>query len=194
MSSIAPFLDNSPMSQSILTTEPRTVTAGDTIKWQRTLPDYPASAGWVLKYALRGPSVIDITADDSQLVSVLSSASAVWVAGDYYMQGFVVKGSEQYTVYSGPVTVRPNLAAISGVYDGRSHVKRVLDAIEAVIEKRASKGDQQITIDGTMLSKMTAEQLMLIRNRYAREYRAELAANGIQNGKKSGNRILTRFV
>ena len=34
------------------TTEPASLQAGDTLRWQRTLPDYPASEGWVLSYRL----------------------------------------------------------------------------------------------------------------------------------------------
>jgi hypothetical protein len=32
------------------TSEPVRITAGDTVAWTKALPDYPASAGWVLKY------------------------------------------------------------------------------------------------------------------------------------------------
>lgn len=180
-------------AMDIQTLEPSVITAGDTIQWSRSLPDYPASAGWTLKYALRGPAVIDIVADATQLVTVAASASSAWVAGDYFIQGFVVKGTSQYTVYSGRITINPNLALAGANYDGRSHAKRVLDAIEAVIEGRASRGDQETTIDGTRLVKMTAEQLRGLRSYYRNEYQSELRRENVKNGKRSGRRVLVRF-
>jgi hypothetical protein len=193
MASIVTPLQNGRMSSIVPTIEPNIITAGDTIQWSRSFPDYPSASGWVLKYALRGPSVIDITADASQQVIVLASTSSAWVAGVYSVQGYVVKGAEQHTIYSGTMIIRPNLINVSGIYDGRSHARRVLDAIEAVIEKRASKGDQQTTIDGIMLNKMTAEQLMMMRARYQRECAAEQRVTDRLDGKKSGRRVLMRF-
>jgi hypothetical protein len=40
---------------------------------------------------------------------------------------------------------------------------------------------------------MTVEQLLKLRSHYRTLYRNELAAENVGNGKKSGNRILTRF-
>lgn len=177
----------------IPTLEPSAVAAGDTIQWSRTLPDYPASAGWTLKYALRGPAIVDIVADATQLVTVPASVSSSWVAGDYFILGFVVQGTTRYTVYSGTITINPNLALAVANYDGRSHAKRVLDAIEAVIEGRASRGDQETTIDGTRLVKMTVEQLRGLRSYYRNEYFAEVRRENVKNGKRSGRRILMRF-
>lgn len=193
VASLCYSLQNGRMSFTVPTFEPNIVTAGDTIQWSRSFPDYPAASGWALKYALRGPFAIDITADSNQQITVLASASSAWVAGVYSVQGYVVKGTEQHTIYSGTMIIRPNLINVSGVYDGRSHARRVLDAIEAVIEKRASKGDQQTTIDGIMLNKMTAEQLLMMRARYQRECAAEQRVTDRLNGKKSGRRVLMRF-
>lgn len=181
------------MSAPIPTIEPSTVTAGDTVKWQRSLPDYPASAGWLLKYALRGASAIDITADSNQLVNVPSSVTSSWAAGSYSVQGYVTLAGEQHTVYQGPLTIAPSLVAAGADYDGRSHAKRVLDAIEAVIEGRAARGDQEMTIDGTRLVKMSVEQLKTLRVYYRREYQAEQRKLAVASGKKNGRRVLMRF-
>lgn len=184
------------MSIPVSNIEPAVITAGDTITWSRSLPDYPASGGWVLHYALRGATAIDIIAAASgadHLVAVAPAASAGYADGLYTMQGYVTNGSARYTIYSGPITIRPDLAASSTAYDGRSHVKKVLDAIESVIEGRATKGDQQLTIDGTTLVKMTAVELLALRTRYQGEYRKELQAARVAQGKNSGRKIVTRF-
>lgn len=177
--------------------EPSSVTAGDSIIWTKSLPDYPASSGWVLSYALRSRTTsVTITASASginHLVSVPAATSAGWQAGLYSWQAYVSKGAERYTVATGNLLIRANLAAAGANYDPRSHCKRVLDAIEAVIEGRASTGDQQITIDGTQLVKMTSEQLIALRSRYLLWHREEQAAERIAAGLGSGRNIKMRF-
>ena len=39
-------------TMAIVTTEPTSITAGDSVAWTRSLSDYPASAGWSLAYTL----------------------------------------------------------------------------------------------------------------------------------------------
>lgn len=178
----------------IPTIEPSTATAGDTIQWSKSLPDYPASAGWVLKYALRGVvGTLDITATVSG-PSYLATGVMPAVAGDCTLQGFVTNGSEKHTIYIGTIKLTPDISALAGTYDGRSHAKRVLDAIEAVIEGRAGKGDQELTIDGTRLVKMSAEQLKLLRTYYRNEYTAEQRAENVRNGRGSGRKVVVRFM
>jgi len=173
--------------------EPASATAGDTVQWSKSLPDYPSSAGWSLKYALRGVNgSLDITATVSG-VSFLASGVMPAVAGDYTLQGFVIKSAEKHTIYEGKFRLTPDISAISGTYDGRSHAKRVLDAIEAVIEGRATRGDQEMTIDGERLVKMTAEQLKLLRTYYRNEYAAEQRAENIRNGRGNGRKVVVRF-
>jgi hypothetical protein len=64
------------------TTEPSRVTAGDTIAWTKSLPDSPASSGWILKYRLiNAAGKIDITATaagNDHAVSVPAATSAAW--------------------------------------------------------------------------------------------------------------------
>lgn len=184
------------MSLPIPTTEPNIITAGDTITWARNLPDYPASGGWVLNYALRGVAAIDIaaTADgDNHLVNVGSADSSGYADGVYSLQGYVTNGTDRITILSQTITIKPDLVAATAGYDGRSHVKKTLDAIEAVIEGRAGKGDQELTIDGTRLVKMTATELLELRSRYKSEYRKELQLARVAQGKNSGRKIVTRF-
>lgn len=168
------------MSLPIPNIEPSVITAGDTITWSRSLPDYPVSSGWVLKYALRGPTAIDIVGGSvggNHLITVDNIASALYVEGNYTVQGYVTNGSSRVTVYSGSITIKPDLVTAAAGYDGRSHVKKVLDSIEAVIEGRASRGDQELTIDGTRLVKMTTDDLLKLRLTYFNLYRQETNAN-----------------
>ena len=64
----------------IPTNEPSTIIAGDTIRWLKTLTDYPASDGWVLGYTLVNAAarlVLGSTAQgDSHLVNVSATTTA----------------------------------------------------------------------------------------------------------------------
>lgn len=176
--------------------EPLQVAAGDTIQWKRSLPEYSASDGWVLHYALRGPAIIDITgtADGSDhLISVPSSIDPAWTAGEYTVQGYVTNASgERHTVYSGRMTVTPNLAAIdSGTYDGRTHAQKVISAIEAVIEGKASKDQMDMQIDGLRITRIPFETLLQIRTRYRLELAAEIRKENRRQGR--GSRRIIKF-
>lgn len=180
----------------IPTNEPLVVTAGDTIEWKRTFDDYPASAGWVLTYALRSASSsIDITASadvDDHLVSITAATSAAYVADTYSWQAYVTKGIERFSVDKGTLTINPDFAA-AGTYDNRTHVKKVLDAIEAALESRASKEQLSYTINGRALTLLTPAELMEARSRYQVEYRSEQAAERIANGLATTKRVGVRF-
>ena len=52
---------------------------------------------------------------------------------------------------------------------GDSHAQTVLDAIEAVIENRASLDQQSYTIAGRRLDRMPIADLLMLRDRYKAE-------------------------
>lgn len=182
---------------TIPTTEPTQVRAGDTVKWTRSLSDYPPTT-WTLSYALRGvPGEIDITASDNgdgtHLVSVPPATSAAWEPGIYPWSAKVTDGTDVYTVDQGTIEVLEDLSAIAGSHDGRSHAKKTLDALEAVIQKRASRSDLSYTIAGRTLQNMTPKEIRdewsFWKSRVVMEARAERIANG----EAGGGRILARF-
>jgi len=129
------------MPAAIPTSEPPFLTAGDTWTWTRSFPDYPASSGWELSYALTSSTAqVAITASasgDDHLVSVAAAITAAYTAGDYSWQAYVTLDAERYMVDSGRVTVRPNLAAASSGYDGLATGDPT--AAEVQIEGRALK-------------------------------------------------------
>lgn len=177
--------------------EPTQITAGDTISWSRSLPDYPAGT-WILNYSLLSLSgsiqIASVASGADHLISVDMATSSAYVPGTYSWQAWVTNGIERYPVGTGSIDILADYAAFgSGAADTRSHVKKVLDAIEAVIEGRASAGDQQLSIDGTTLIKMTVTELLALRYSYQAEYRLERQRARIAGGKNSGRKIVTRF-
>lgn len=161
------------------TIEPVSVTAGDSISWLQSLSDYPASSGWALKYALRSTAgKIDLTSaasGDDHLITVTPAASALWTAGTYQFQKYVEKGSaetlQRVTLGLGSMIVAASLAAMTTATDTRSWARRSLEAIEAVIEGRASRSDKSYQIDfgGNRQSceSMTIKELLAARDDFA---------------------------
>jgi len=141
------------------TTEPTIFTAGDTVAWEISLADYPASTGWTLKYrllSLAGKLDITSTANgDKHAVSISAVTSATYPPGDYQFQKYVEQGSGagliRHTLVGGTITIAPDLSAAAVPTDTRTFNKKMLDAIDAVLEGTASQAELQTetTIDGT---------------------------------------------
>lgn len=183
---------------TIPTTEPTRVRAGDTVKWTRALSDY-LPATWTLSYALRGlPGEIDITAsdngDDTHLVSVVPSITAAWKPGGYNWSAKVTDGSDVYTVDMGTIEVLEDLSAIAGSHDGRTHAKKTLDALEAVIYYRASRSDLSYSIAGKSLQNMSHQELRKEWEFWGQQVALEERAERIANGKGHGGKIKLRFI
>ena len=77
--------------------------------------------------------------------------------------------------------------------DLRSHAKKVLDAIEAVIENRATVDQSSFSIAGRSLSRMSIDELLTLKNRYKAEYLKEIKEARIKNKQRSGNTIGVKF-
>jgi len=180
----------------IPTTVPVAVTAGDTLQWRISLADYPASAGWTLKYRLiNAGHKYDITAatdGDDHLVIVPAATSAAYAAGDYSWQGYVERGAERFTVATGSLTIHPDLAAQAAGLDTRSHARKMLAAIESWLESR-DPGVAEYEIAGRRMKYIPKNELIALRSKYQFEVQREEAAERVKNGLAAGNRLLVRF-
>lgn len=179
------------------TTEPREITAGDSIRWRRSLPEHPPADGWTLKYALvNAGGNISITAvpdGGDFLVEVSPTDSGGWVSGDYTWVAYVEKSGERRTVDRGEIRVHPNLAALTGGYDTRSHARRMLDAVCAVLEKRATATHLSYQHDGRQLQYIPHSELLELKEHYAREVAKEEALERARKGLSRRNRVLVKL-
>lgn len=182
---------------------PSTFRAGDTLSWTESISDYPASAGWTLAFVLTkyGQSLITITAStsgDDYAISVLPATSRPWIPGIYSWQAYVYKESgdlitEKYTLEFGQVTILPDITQAILTTDIRSHAKKVLDAIELLLEGKSTADVLSYSIGGRSLSKMSPEELIKWRSFYKTEYERELEAEAIAQGLDNPRRIGIRF-
>jgi hypothetical protein len=194
--------------------EPLEIIIGDTITWIRRnvqaayendastieYADIKASAGWTLKFTAVGRlGIVAITAaadpdnSDDFKFTATAAVTAAYVAGDYKWQLTATKTTTRYTIAEGWVTLLDNIAVRTALYDNRSHAKKVLDAIEAVIEGRASQDQMSYQIGGRSLSKTPIPDLIKLRSLYKDEYEGEVATARISAGLASKRKILTRF-
>ena len=159
------------MSIIALTAEPSSLFAGDSINWQITVADYPASAGWTLKYNAVGSSgrfALSGAADgDQHIISAASAVTGAYPPGIYSLIKYVTNGTDQITLERLPLTVLANLAAATTASDTRTANEIVLDAIDAAIAGSASTDQKRIRIDNTDIERFPRAELQKLRNDYA---------------------------
>ena len=183
--------------------EPSTLVLGDYWAWKRDdLADtYPISS-YALTYEFHNDvggggvnkfTLTAIEANDTYYIEAASSSTTGYAIGDYIWEAYITKtaDSNRVMVDSGRTTITQNLADTNA--DLRSHAKKVLDAIEAVIENRASMDQSSMSIAGRSLSRMSIDELMTFRDRYKAEYLKEIKLARIRNGQGTGNTPKVRF-
>lgn len=184
---------------NIATNEPTELRAGLTWQWTREdLVDYPAST-WTLKYWLKKTGAtganlsIPAVADGDYFdVTVAASTTATYTAGEYTWVAVVTAGSEAFEVDHGRLTILPRYDAASNL-DDRSHARVVLEAIEAVIEGRASKDQEEYTIGNRSLKRTPMKDLREMHTYYANKVAAEEAEDRLDAGEVGGRRLLARL-
>lgn len=182
-------------------TEPEELVIGDRWLWKRQdlVVDYP-TADYALSYTAdkqgAGSTSFSITASETggiYVVEVASATTAGYTAGIYAWQAYITRASDsqRVSVARGTWNVIANLSASTA--DPRSHVKKVLDAIEAVIESRATVDQMAYTIQGRSLSRTPLPDLLKLRDTYKAEYAAEINNERRKQGKPARNRLLARL-
>jgi hypothetical protein len=185
------------MTAPVPTTEPASVVAGDTLTWKRSLSDYPATT-WTLKYRLiNSAGKFDITAAASgtdHLVTVISTTSATYTAGDYTWTAWVEKTGERVTVGSGTITIKPNIAALNTL-DGRTEAAKILDQLMAAYTSyTASNGHvAEYEIAGRRMKYRSAAEILTQINLWEARVASEKRAERIASGLSAGNKVLVRF-
>lgn len=179
---------------TIPTSEPASLNAGDTARWLKALPSYPATDDWVLAYALVNAGqriAFTATAQGSDhLVNVPAATTTAWAPGTYDYRASVIRAGDVFTVATGRITIEP---AFGAAVDARSHARRTLQAIEATLEGRASSATAEYQIAGRQMKYIPVPELLTLRDRYRRDVRAEDAADRIKAGLGNPGRIYVRF-
>lgn len=178
----------------IRTTEPVSITAGDLVKWTKALDGYSPGDGWVLSYAFVCATDQHIctatnNGDGTFLATLSAAETAALIAGVYNWQAFVTSGTERHRVGEGTLEVLPNYAAsaLSTGLDARSHNKKVLDAIEATIEGRATRAQSSMNIADRSITLLSLEELIKARDHYRLQYAREQRLARLRSGRSPGS-------
>jgi hypothetical protein len=166
---------------------PERVTSGDTVSVALAAlsVSYPVGL-YTLQVVVRGGAANPITADLADSGGLQSGdldfAGAAAGSYSYVIKATRVSDDVVRTVERGTLIVD----ADPTTQDTRSHAERTLDAIEALIEGRATTDVASYSIAGRSLSRMTPDELVKWRS----VYRAEVAAQR-NAGKPNGGRKIT---
>lgn len=182
------------------TSEPNELQLGDFWAWKRIdlSTDYP-TASYSLSYEFNlvdGSTAANFTltateSNDEYIIETSNTTS--YTSGEYNWVAYITRSSDSARIKltEGFTEIQENYATTTSSI--RSHAKKVLDAIEAVIENRATMDQSSMSIAGRSLSRLTIDELLQFRDRYKAEYLKEVKKARIKNKKDSGNTIKIRF-
>jgi hypothetical protein len=175
--------------------EPTTVYAGDTLTWTREVPGY-AAPEWTLNYALVKAGKLYTFSSTPQgaahQVAVASSVTATWQAGEYTLTPYVTRSGERVTL-PGAMRLMVKANPLGAAVDPRSHARRTLDAINAVMEGRATDDVAAYQINGRSLTKMPIADLIAFQSHYRHLVAAEDKEAALEQGFGTNSRIRVRF-
>ena len=167
--------------------------AGDSFKYEAVYSGFSAGEGWsaVLVIVNHDYSFsIDATVSgDSYTFAADGAVTSNWSPGEYRIAVRVENGLDRLTVESGALSIMPNLFAGGAVE--RSHVEKVLAAIEATLEGKATHDQQQLMIGGRSIMRLLPQHLLMWRDRYKKELADMKAAERL--GRKPGRAVKVRF-
>lgn len=175
---------------------PSRLVAGDTLRFEAALSDYPADSGWTMTVIIiteNARYTLNSTASGSNhLVDVAATATVKWRPATYRYTAFVERAGERYTVDQGIIEVAPDFVTTSST-DLRNHVEKVLAAIEATLEKKASRDQMEISFQGRQLKHLQPSELLAWRDKYRAELVSLRKQAAIEQGQTHGGLIKVRF-
>lgn len=171
--------------------EPERITAGETVRWRKSLAEFPAGP-WKLKYTLQaaGKVVITVATVADGTVHAVEADSSHWAPGVYLLTGFVEAEGKRHVVHRGTVSILPDPRWPIG----STHASRTLELIEAALEGRIPNGLESTNIDGQALNRIPITELHRLRDKYRREVKAEADALRAEAGQKIRRTVGIRFV
>lgn len=183
----------------IPTREPEIFAAGDSLIFQRTLPDYPPAEGWSIIGTLTDSAGVpqanfeSAASGAAHLVSE-DGFAATLEPGDYVLSEFAVKGAERHRVYYGQLVLQANLGDAAVDEPQTTHAQRMIPILEASLEALEAQGT--LVSADVQRSAFVWEQRDKTLNRLNqyREKRAnEINQSRVANGRANANNLLPVF-
>lgn len=173
-------------------------TAGETVNYTQSFADYDPTTDTLVFDCVTDGYKFSITATDngdgSYLINAPFATTDSFKPGVYSYQAHITTAASVRTfVEFGTFEVSPKFADMPSGYDDRSHVKKVLDALEATLENKASQDQLSYSIAGRSLSRMSPSELIEWREKYKAEYAREIQEKRIAAGLGNSNVIRVRM-
>lgn len=182
---------------------PQTLQQGDSAGWHDDPIDladgrHATSAGWTLKYVLRGPVALDIVAapDGAGWKSALTAVANTLTPGLYGWVALLSNaGGERITVGNGQITVNADLSTVAAGYDTRSTAQRALsDAESALASFKGSGGKiKKYEIAGRSMEFFAVADILQVISYWKARVISEQNDESIANGQGDQRRLYVRF-
>jgi hypothetical protein len=167
-----------------------TITQGETTKYVVDLPDYP-NPPWDSSIVITNAENVyefDGTADGiTHTFKISPTDSAGMEPGDYRARISVTDGTDIYSPYITRAQVIPD-PTVPG--NQMSHVEKVLFALNATIEGKATSDIANYSIRGRSIGRMSPSELLDWREKYMQFLQEEELAEDIANGGGAGAGII----
>lgn len=161
----------------VLTSVPEQLVAGDTWRWTKDFANYPAPT-WVVTYYFENSakqfSQAAIASSTSHALTIAAAVSAQIPDGRYRWFARAVSGlvSETIDGENGWLEVLPDPAA-AGSRDLRGFARRALDAVQAMLEGKATTGQASFSIRDRTVSSFTLTELWKLKTDLEAQVRTE---------------------
>lgn len=168
---------------------PNTINSGFNFSAQTWQPNY-SGAEWTLELLLRGAGTISLTSERNgarHVFSANAAETASWIAGEYAYFLRAVSGDDAFLLEQGTVRVTPDATKIADGTDIRSDAQKALDAIDAVLAKRATIDQKRYRINNRELERTDPKDLIALRAHFFELVQREKA-------KASGKSLFGRQV
>jgi len=153
--------------------QPTTFRAGDSVAWTVSLPDYPASAGWTLRYRLLFPAgtlqtIATTASGDDFTVTQSAVDTADWTPGKATLVSIVENSPQSITLAADVVTILPDLK-VATTHDGRTANEKALADAEAALAAYVAAGQMHVEgyeIAGRVMKFRTLQDITDLINHY----------------------------
>lgn len=130
-------------------------------------------------------------AGTDHLFTADAATTGAWTAGEYWYSLRATNGAEVVELEAGNLRVLPDLVAAGDDYDGRTEAQIALDAINAVLGKRASIDQERYRINNRELYRTPIADLIKLRSFYVAQVKRE---NTCKTGRSAwGRQVIVRF-
>lgn len=180
---------------------PALIYAGDTVQWSEVATPLYSSATWTRTVSLRHATDADAlnvvgvaAAGGGWDFTITAAQSAALGAGTVYWQDYMSSGATRNTVGNGTMTVKANLVAATGAYDGRTQAQIDLEAVRAAMRAIVTGGaTQEYSIGNRSLKKMSMPDLIALETKLKADVARDARADRLAKGMNSGRSVFVRF-